>query len=106
MTIQRLYRGTDTLPQLSGLCVTSGRLNLRKALSPPIELLPLSSGIDPFEMRISCGFNRTFVIEASTNLFDWGAISTNATTSNWSFDFADDQATNSCQQFYRVVSEP
>ena len=41
--IQRLLNATDPLPSLAGKCVTGGRLNLKKALKPDIQLAPVAA---------------------------------------------------------------
>jgi subtilisin family serine protease len=105
-TIFRLLRNTDPLPDLAGMCVTGGRLNLRKALCPPIELLPISTNSEPFQLRLSGGPYQTYAIESSADLTTWSPVFTNTTSTNWTFDFTDEQSTNSCQMFYRAVRLP
>ena len=105
--IARVLNATDPLPALAGKCVTGGRLNLRKALSPPISLTAISAvGGGPFQLHLSGGPNRTCVIEFSTNLTSWSPIFTNITSASGTFDFTDDQATNSTPRFFRAVSDP
>ena len=105
--IARVLNGTDPLPALSGKCVTGGRLNLRKALSPPISLaaLPAASG-GPFHLRVSAGPNRACVVQFSTDLRNWSPIVTNATSAIGTFDFFDDQPATAAQRFFRAVSAP
>src|SRR5207244_10493082 len=79
--IARLLNATDPLPSLAGKCVTGGRLNLRKALSPPISLTatpPVGGG--PFQLRVSAGPSRTCVVQLSANLTAWSPIFTNTTS--------------------------
>lgn len=102
-TIFRLLQTVDPLPDLAGTCVTGGRLNVQNALSPPIVLLPLSSNAEPFQLRVSAGPYGTFAIETSPDLVNWSPIYTNSTGTNWSFDFTDEQSTNSAQKFYRAI---
>jgi subtilisin family serine protease len=105
--ISRVLNATDPLPSLAGKCLTSGRLNLRNALSPPINLAVLpAAGSAPFQLRLSGGPNRTCIIQVSTNLTSWSSIYTNTTSPNGTFDFADASSTNSTQRFYRAVSSP
>ncbi len=105
--IARVLNGVDPLPALAGKCVTGGRLNLRKALSPPISLTSLpSAGGGAFAMRVSGGANRTCVVQVSTNLAAWFPVFTNTTSADGTFDFADNQSTNSTRRFYRAVSTP
>ncbi len=104
--IARLMRATDPLPDLEGKCVTGGRLNLLKALSPPIELQAATNSLSPFQFNVSAGFNRTVVLETSTNLVDWVSFATNSTTTNWSFEITDLPPAGESQRFYRGVSVP
>jgi subtilisin family serine protease len=105
--ISRLLNGVDVVPDLAGRCVTGGRLNLRKALSSPIQLMPLSTaGNQPFQLRVSSGPNRTCVVEASADLMSWSPVGTNVTSASGTFDFTDAQSTSCQQLFYRAVSAP
>lgn len=105
LIIQRLLAGTDPVPSLAGKCVTGGRLNLRKALSPPIRLQLLSSEAGSTDLRVSAGPNRTIVIQTSPDLISWTAIATNATGPTGTLDFVDNSArSNPC--FYRASSAP
>jgi subtilisin family serine protease len=103
--ISRVLNGTDPLPSLAGKCRTGGRLNLRKALSPPIHLtaLPLTAG-QPLRLEVTAGPNRTCVIEATADFSHWFPLITNTTLADGAFEFADPQSTNTAQRFYRVVS--
>ncbi len=102
--ISRLLKATDPLPSLAGKCVTGGRLNLRKALSPPISLSLLAQTNSSFTFRVSAGPNRTCIIQSSTNLVNWSSISTNTTSSTGTFDFTDSNLSG--QRLYRAVSTP
>ena len=102
--IARLLNATDPLPSLTGKCVTGGRLNLHKALSPPINLTTLAGGL--FQVRVSAGPNRLCVVQKTTDLTNWSPIFTNTTSANGTFDFADPQSTNSAQSFYRATAAP
>lgn len=110
--IARVLNATEPVPALAGKCVTGGLLNLRNALSPPIRLTTIPLPADqPFQFRISDGPNRGFIIQVSTNLSDinadsWIPIFTNTTSSLGTFEFTDNQSTNSSQRFYRAVSSP
>ena len=105
--IARILKATDPVPGLAGKCVTGGRLNLWKALSPPISLasVPGTNGA-PFQLHLSSGANRTCVIEFSPDLVTWSPIFTNTTAADGTFDFLDNDATNATQRFYRATSEP
>jgi subtilisin family serine protease len=104
--ISRLLNATDPLPSLAGKCRTGGRLNLRKALRTiRVATIPTGSG-EPFQLRVSGGLNRTCAIEATTNLVSWSPVFTNTTSTNGTFDFADDQSTNLPQRFFRATAAP
>jgi len=103
--IARVLNGVDPLPALAGKCVTGGRLNLRKALSPPIQLTSISApGSLPYQLRVSAGPNRSCVVESSTNLTNWLPIHTNTTSAAGTFDYSASAATNSPRYFFRAVS--
>jgi subtilisin family serine protease len=103
--ISRLLNGTDPLPTLAGKCVTGGRLNLRKALSPPIQLTVLSPTNDAvFRLRVSAGPNRACMVQSSTNLLAWTSIFTNTTGPDGTFEFDDPQPASAPQKFYRVLA--
>jgi len=105
--IARVLNATDPLPALAGKCVSGGRLNLRKALSPPISLTAIPAvGGGPFQMRVSAGPNRTCVVELSADLKFWSPTFTNTTAASGTFDFTDDQPTSSGPRFFRVVAPP
>jgi subtilisin family serine protease len=103
--IGRVLNGVDPLPALAGKCVTGGRLNLRKALSPPIQLTLLSTAPAlPLQLRVHAGPNRSCVIEVTTNLTTWSPIFTNTTSAAGTFDFADNVGANSPGRFFRAIS--
>lgn len=103
--IARLLNATDPLPSLASKCVTGGRLNLRRALSPPLQLTPLGAGL-PFPFRVAAGPNRSCVLEVSTNLTSWSPLVTNTTSPAGAFDYTDSQSTNAVRRFYRAVAAP
>ena len=103
--ISRVLNAVDPLPSLAGKCSTGGRLNLRKALSPPLGLKVLPSAPTlPVQMRLTAGPRRSCVIQVSTNLGAWSSVFTNTTSDAGTFDFTDSQSTNAPQRFYRAVS--
>lgn len=103
--IARVLNATDPRPSLAGKCVTGGRLNLRKALSPPVQLTSLSTpGTLPYQLRVSAGPNRSCVIESSTNLTNWLPIHTNTTSAAGTFDYTDTASTDAPRYFFRAVS--
>lgn len=105
--IARVLNATDPLPSLAGKCVTGGRLNLRQALSPPLQLTIVSAPTNaPFQLRVAGGPNRTCVVEASITLTNWAPILTNVTSTNGTFDFADFDSTNILRRFYRATAAP
>jgi subtilisin family serine protease len=104
--INRVLSAADRLPSLTGKCVTGGRLNLRKALTP-IRLTGFATGTnDPFQLHLSATTNLTCVIQVSTDLVSWSSLYTNTTSSAGTFDCADAQSTNFPQRFYRAVASP
>jgi subtilisin family serine protease len=103
--IARVMNGVDVIPSLAGKCVTGGRLNLRKALSPPLELTLLSTAPAlPLQLRVHAGPNRSCVIEVTTNLTTWSPIFTNTTSATGTFDFTDNAGANSPGRFFRAIS--
>jgi subtilisin family serine protease len=105
--IARIFKATDPIPALAGKCVTGGRLNLWRALSPPINLASVP-GVDgaPLELQVVTGANRDVVIESSPDLATWTPIFTNTTAADGTFNFVDTNSTDASQKFYRAVSEP
>jgi subtilisin family serine protease len=104
--IHRVLSAADPLPSLAGKCMTGGRLNLRKALTP-IRLTGIpSAGDGPFQLHLSATTNLTCVIQVSSNLASWFPIFTNTTSSDGTFDFTDLQSTNLALRFYRAVTSP
>jgi subtilisin family serine protease len=105
--IERLLNATDPIPALTGKCATGGRLNVRKALSPPITLALIgSAGGGSFPMRVSGGPNRQIVIEFTTDLTTWTPVFTNTTSAAGTFDFEDVPSASPTQRFYRATAEP
>jgi subtilisin family serine protease len=103
--ITRVLDATDRLPALSDRCVTGGRLNLRKALSPPVLLAVLPTGPhEPLQLRVSAGPNRTCVIEAASGFTGWTPVFTNTTSANGFFDFTDAQPPEAPQRFFRAIA--
>jgi subtilisin family serine protease len=104
--IHRVLSATDHLPSLTGKCLTGGRLNLRKALTP-IRLTGFAEGSNrPFQLHLSATTNLTCVVQVSTNLLHWSSLCTNTTSSAGAFDCTDDQSTNYTRRFYRAVASP
>jgi subtilisin family serine protease len=104
--INRVLRATDPLPSLAGKCVTGGRLNLRKALTPILLTGIATPGNGPFQLHVSATTNLTCIIQASPGLTGWLPIFTNTTSAAGTFDFTDTQSTNWTHRFYRAVASP
>ena len=104
--INRVLSATDPLPSLAGKCVTGGRLNLRKALTP-IRLTGFAAGANgPFQLHLSAATNLTCVIQGSTDLASWSPLLHQHHFQPGTFDFTDTQSTNCPQRFYRAVASP
>lgn len=108
--IRRVLNGIDPVPALAGKCVTGGRLNLRKALSPPIHLSFYAMlnflGQTTAQWRITAGPTRNFVVEASTDFAAWTPIYGGTTSAEGMADFFDPLTATRPWRFYRVVAEP
>ena len=102
--INRVLSATDPLPSLAGKCVTGGRLNLRKALTPIRLTGAATTGNGPFQLHLSATTNLTCVIQVSTNLASWSPLFTNTTSAGGTFDFTDNQSTHCSRCFYRAVA--
>ena len=101
--IQRLLTATDPLPSLAGKCATGGRLNLAKALNPPVWLAPVATtNAGTFELRLTTGANRLCVLQMSTNLVGWTPIYTNTTSVNGTFDYTN--TLSPPRQFFRAIT--
>ena len=101
--IQRLLAATDPLPSLAGKCVTGGRLNLAKALNPPIWLSSAPATVaGTFQLHLATGANRQCILQASPDLINWSPVYTNITSTNGTFDFTN--RAGGPVQFYRAVS--
>ncbi|MEW6304193.1 MAG: hypothetical protein AB1705_12020 [Verrucomicrobiota bacterium] len=59
-----------------------------------------------FQFRLNGIANETYRIDASTNLVDWAAISTNAIPGAAFLDFVDNDSANFTNRFYRAVFLP
>ncbi len=100
--ISRLLNGTDPLPSLAGKCVTGGRLNLRKALSPPIQLSVSRNTI--LQVTVCAGPDRVCIVQRSTDLLKWTSVATNTTSAAGCFIFWD--RARQKKAFYRAFSNP
>lgn len=108
--IARVLNGVDSLPTLAGRCVTGGRLNLSRALNPPVLLtfrgMLHLAGLTTAQWRVTAGPARRFAVEASPNQVVWSAVYSGTTSSAGTADFIDPLAGNYPRRFYRVVAEP
>ena len=99
----RLLAGVDPVPSLAGQCVSGGRLNLRQAFGPQLTVLSQDAGF--FRFRLSGAPQRSYVIEASTNLLSWTSIQTNITAPDGTLVF-EDETVDWRQRFFRARSAP
>ena len=104
ITLARILDGVDPIAALQGKCITGGRLNVYKALNPPLFLSPLPSLLARPVLRVSGGPNRTCVVETSSNLNTWTPVYTNTTSLAGTFDFSDGQSPTTAGRFYRATS--
>jgi subtilisin family serine protease len=106
--IRLLLNSTDPVAGLTGKCLTGGRLNLRKALERPLlTAVPIPPSA-AFHFQVSCGTNRTCIIQASADSLAWVPIFTNTTTAASSgFDFTENSAVIlSPYRFFRAALSP
>ena len=102
--IARILAATDPVPALAGKCVTGGRLNLFKALSPPLLMSCLPSPPGMADIRVSTSPRRTCVLEATSDFLNWSPMLTNITSLSGTVDFT--VASNSGAQFFRATAAP
>jgi subtilisin family serine protease len=100
--IARLLAAIDPKASLTGKCVTGGRLNTRKALSPDIVLTPLAGS--PATITVAAGPNRECIVQRSTNLTDWISFTTNTTSTSGTFVFTNTLV--SPPVFFRATAAP
>jgi subtilisin family serine protease len=105
--ITRLLNGVDPVPGLAGKCATGGRLNLFKALVPPIHLSSVPSLVpNLLQFRLSSSPGRVCAVQSSTDLRHWAPLLTNVTSISGSFEFTDLALPNSGARFYRAIDSP
>jgi len=101
--INRLLQATDPLPSLDGKCVTGGRLNLWKALSPfPTLAIPLPANSNLLALQLFGEAGKTYVVEVTSNFQSWSPVITNQAGANGTFIFTCAIATNSAR-FFRAI---
>jgi subtilisin family serine protease len=103
--IRQLLDGADRLPALAGKCFTGARLNLLKALSPPLRLESLVAG-DTLQVRVFSNPNRECTIERSTNLLQWAPVFTGSTSAAGELEFEDPLPQGNGPRFYRSTAAP
>jgi len=54
--------------------------------------------------KLAAGPRRVCIIQTSTNLLSWSAISTNTTPDNGLIEFSEPQPVVSARRFYRAIS--
>ncbi len=104
-----LYSGTFNLTSNATVAANAFEANSNNsvAASALFVVLPMnftSEGFLPnqqFQMGFAGVIGSNYVLEASTNLFDWTPISTNMAATNF-FNLLDPNATNFPRRFYRV----
>jgi len=108
--IARLRTASDPLPGLDGMCVSGGRLNLRKALGVVLSAPLLNGAVTlpngPFVLRLLADPGRDYVVEVSTNLWEWLPVSTNLTGLAGSFFLTNKLNGEIALQFYRARLAP
>lgn len=108
LILGRLMDAVDVLPDLQGKVATGGRLNLRKALSHEIRLVPIDCSLnEPQRLDVICGPNRTCIVETATDFSSWAPVATNFSGCNRSFYYTNTFAlTDESSRFFRVISKP
>jgi len=100
----RLLVAAERLDSLTGKCATGGRLNLARALAPPITLqVSASPGNLPL-LTVWADPIRTCVVEGSTDFVTWSPILTNTTAMDGTFSFSDLLGGSLSSRFYRALS--
>jgi hypothetical protein len=92
---------------LAGKCVTGGRLNLRKALEsgPPSLQVRVDAGAQIHISLIGLA-SHSYVLQASSNLFNWFPLQTNQASSNGLATFSDSPTSAGPMRFYRAFALP
>ncbi|PYL00906.1 MAG: hypothetical protein DME19_03465, partial [Verrucomicrobia bacterium] len=76
------------------------------AIRPPIQLVSFSfNSSGQFLVELQGLAGKSYIFQASTNLINWVAISTNVAPANL-FQFTDASSTRFPYQFYRAIEEP
>lgn len=108
--ISRLLQAVDSRPNFSGKCASAGRLNLRKALAVPVSTPMLKASLappnGPIRLLLSGDPGRTYVLEASTNLWEWSPDSTNLADLTGSLVVTNAFSADAPRVFYRARLAP
>lgn len=109
-TIDRVLQNTDPVPALEGKSVTGGRLNLRRALGPPVVAPKFwfRPGNKPFTLKmfVAAEEGRTYVVESSTNLVDWEQVFTIKVLNSGTFTVPEEINLREKLKFFRVIAVP
>ena len=109
-TIDRVLQSVDPVSALKGKSVTGGRLNLRRALGPPVVAPKFwfRPGDKPFTLKmfVSGEEGRTYVVESSTNLVDWEPVFTISVSESGTFALPQEINLQEKLEFFRVFSAP
>jgi len=98
--INRLLSATDTINTFTNLCVSGGRLNLRRALDHPA--LSIVSHSLPLTLHVAGPPGHVYCMATSSNLLDWLPLQTNTVGSDGAWTFADPASSPAPARYYRV----
>jgi len=84
--------------------VASVSVNVSAAQPPQFGSFSSSNGI--FRLTVNGQSGQEYIVQASTNLFNWMPVYTNPSPFVSPFTFTDSNATNYPDRFYRVVTGP
>ena len=106
-SVARVLAAADPIPALAGKCRSGARLNLYRALAPPLELSALSS-LEPgvLRFRVNSSPGRMCVIQGSTDLIHWSNEGTNTTSLAGVFEFTQPTLLDSQPRFFRAMDLP
>lgn len=107
-TIRRVLESTDSVRALKGRTLTGGRLNLRKALGPPVAAPKFwfRLGEEPLTLRMVVAGEPglVYVVEASSDLVTWKAIYRKTVTETETFLVPRTINLRDKPEFFRVFS--
>lgn len=102
--IERLFAAVDVRDDFRGICVTGGRLNLRKMLDQATVVV--EEPAQPVSVRVSGYPGHPYTLMGSTNLQSWLPIQTGTTDGSGTWLFLDSDSTNLPARFYEAVPAP